>query len=90
MREAGVPGGRRRRQDLWEVALGSDPYTYPEEVTPMFKELTEELLDLTVVEKGYRNALYAANDAGGGGPRCSSSTSTCELCISLCCSWGDD
>jgi hypothetical protein len=56
----------------------------------MFKELTEELLDLTVVEKGYRNALYAANDAGGGGPRCSSSTSTCELCISLCCSWGDD
>ena len=55
----------------------------------MFKELTEELLDLTVVEKGYRNALYAANDSGGGGPRCSASTSTCELCISLCCSWGD-
>ena len=27
----------------------------------MFKELTEELLDLTVREKGYRSALYALN-----------------------------
>ena len=25
----------------------------------MFTELTEELLDLSVHEKGYRNALYA-------------------------------
>lgn len=37
-----------------------------EEVIPMFKELTEELLDLRTREKGYRNALYAswAVDAG--------------------------
>jgi hypothetical protein len=26
----------------------------------MFKELTDELLDLTVTTKGYRGALYAA------------------------------
>ena len=26
----------------------------------MFEQLTQELLDLTVTEKGYRNALYAA------------------------------
>lgn len=25
----------------------------------MFKRLTDELLDLTMTEKGYRNALYA-------------------------------
>ena len=52
----------------------------------MFKELTEELLDLTVVERGYRNALYASNDAGGTGRTLCTTASTTELCFSLCCS----
>ena len=32
----------------------------------MFTELKEELLDLRVTEKGYRNALYARNHPGAG------------------------
>jgi hypothetical protein len=32
----------------------------------MFTRLTDELLDLVVREKGYRLALYAASDSGGG------------------------
>ncbi len=43
----------------------------------MFQELVEELLDLTVTEKGFGNALYAQND----GNECSS----CTLSSSLCC-----
>jgi len=45
-----------------------------------FAELTEELLDLTVVEKGVGKAIYANEDSGGGG--CGSS---CTYCSSLCC-----
>jgi len=44
-----------------------------------FAELTEELLDLTVVEKGVGNAFYASEDGGGGG------SSSCTYCSSLCC-----
>jgi hypothetical protein len=46
----------------------------------MFKELTQELLDLTVVEKGYGNALYATNKAGGACSACC----TCCNCIFWC------
>jgi hypothetical protein len=50
----------------------------------VFRQLTEELLDLRVTEKGYGTALYAADeDEGGGGTCCS--CSSCTLCISLCC-----
>jgi hypothetical protein len=40
-----------------------------------FTRLTDALLDLRVEIKGYRNALPAANESGGGG-LCSSTTST--------------
>jgi hypothetical protein len=50
----------------------------------MFRELTQELLDLRVTEKGYGLALYAAEEDGGGGT-CSSSCSSSTLCVSLCC-----
>jgi hypothetical protein len=46
----------------------------------MFKELTEELLDLTVEEKGFRNALYAAANPGGACSACC----TCCNCLFLC------
>jgi hypothetical protein len=46
----------------------------------MFAELTEELLDLTVSEKGFRDAAYASND----GDPCSSSSLACS--VILCCS----
>ena len=49
----------------------------------MFRELTDELLDLKIVEKGYRSALYAVTDIEDGGGGCSCSCSW--LCISLCC-----
>jgi hypothetical protein len=46
---------------------------------PVFTQLTEELLDLAVHEKGYRHALYANNvNPGSGGSSCGSSSSlTC-------------
>ena len=48
----------------------------------MFTELTNELLDLKVEEKGYGHALYAVeNDETG----CQCSCSCSWLCISLCC-----
>jgi hypothetical protein len=50
----------------------------------VFAELTEELLDLTVTEKGVGNAIYAQVDDGCGSGACSSSSA---LCISLCCSY---
>jgi hypothetical protein len=49
----------------------------------VFRELTEELLDLRVTEKGYGLALYASEEDDGGTTCCSCSCST--LCISLCC-----
>ena len=49
----------------------------------MFKEFTEELLDLTVTEKGYGDAFFASAEDAGGGSSCSCSCS--YLCISLCC-----
>ncbi len=49
----------------------------------MFGQLTEELLDLRVTEKGYGLALYASEEDDGGSTCCSCSSST--LCISLCC-----
>jgi len=47
----------------------------------MFTELSDELFDLTVTQKGIGNALYANEDEGGA---CCASCS-CSLCISLCC-----
>jgi hypothetical protein len=48
----------------------------------MFRELTEELLDLRVVEKGFGDALFATVEDEGGS-QCSCSCS--YLCVSLCC-----
>ncbi len=45
----------------------------------MFTELTDELLDLTVEEKGYRHALYA-NNAESGSSSCSGSSSSLTCC----------
>jgi len=50
-------------------------------VTTVFKELTEELLDLDVVEKGYRSALFARVLGGGGGSCASSSACCCTFCF---------
>ena len=47
----------------------------------MFRELTSELLDLTVTEKGDRMAVYAAAEEPGS----SSSSSGCSTTV-LCCS----
>jgi hypothetical protein len=49
----------------------------PKEVA-MFTKLTAELLDLVVHEKGYRLALFAANNGDGG--------SSCVGCCCCCCS----
>jgi hypothetical protein len=43
----------------------------------MFTELSEELLDLAVSEKGYRCALYATNPEPGSSCSGSSSSLTC-------------
>jgi hypothetical protein len=40
----------------------------------VFNELNAEMLDLSVSERGYRNALYAA---------------TVYLCCSCSCCWGN-
>jgi hypothetical protein len=49
----------------------------PKEVA-VFTKLTAELLDLVVHEKGYRLALYAANNGDGG---------CCSVgCCCCCCS----
>jgi hypothetical protein len=47
----------------------------------VFGVLTEDLLDLRVTEKGFRNALYASEED----PESCSSCSCSWLCISLCC-----
>ena len=47
----------------------------------MFTELSDDLLDLSVHEKGYRNALYAQTQP----PGCSCSGSSSSLtCTKLC------
>jgi hypothetical protein len=47
----------------------------------MFTELSEELLDLVVSEKGYRWALYASEPPPGSSCSGSSSSLTCcKLC----------
>ncbi len=46
----------------------------------MFDELTQDLLDLTSSEKGYRGAMYAQLQEGGGG---GSFTLCCT--VVLCC-----
>ena len=48
---------------------------------PMFAELTEELLDLEVTDRGYGGALYAATDPGG-----SCCGGCCNLVLCCCCS----
>jgi hypothetical protein len=50
----------------------------------MFRELTQELFDLRITEKGFGLALYANEEDDGGGSACSS-CSCSTLCISLCC-----
>ena len=51
----------------------------------MFSELKEELLDLRVTEKGYRNALYASTAPGGSGSSSSTGSSSSLTCCKL--SW---
>jgi hypothetical protein len=51
----------------------------------MFTELAEELLELRVTEKGYRNALYANHEPGGGGSSSSTGSSSSLTCCKL--SW---
>jgi hypothetical protein len=47
----------------------------------VFTELSEELFDLAVHEKGYRHALYANNvNPGSGGGSCSGSSSSLTCC----------
>jgi len=50
----------------------------------VFREITEELLDLRLTEKGFAAAFYASQEDGGGDP-CSTSCSSSGLCVSLCC-----
>jgi hypothetical protein len=51
----------------------------------MFTELKEELLDLTVTEKGYRSAFYASQPPGGSGSSSSTGSSSSLTCCKL--SW---
>ena len=52
----------------------------------MFKELSEELLDLVATEKGYRGASYASFDDGGGSSnQCCCNSSSSLTCCDLCC-----
>jgi hypothetical protein len=46
----------------------------------MFKELTEELLDLSATVRGHSAAMYAVNED----TQCSSSSCTIVLCCHLC------
>ncbi len=50
----------------------------------MFKELTEELLDLKVTEKGYRGALYAVKAPDPCSCSCSIALCSSLLCVHLC------
>jgi hypothetical protein len=50
----------------------------------MFQELTDELLELTMTEKGYRAAMYGMFDDDGG----SCGSCTCSSSLTTCClSW---
>jgi hypothetical protein len=53
------------------------------EVTRMFTELTDDLLDLTATEKSSGLALYAANDE----PACCSCSVTIVFCTSCYICW---
>ena len=51
----------------------------------MFTELSEELLDLVVNERGYRNAFYAkTGDPGGSSSGSSTGSSSSLTCCKLC------
>jgi hypothetical protein len=52
----------------------------------MFQELTDELLELTMTEKGHRAAVYGVvigSDGSSGSCTCSSSLTTC--CLTWSC-----
>jgi hypothetical protein len=53
------------------------------EVTRMFTELTDDLLDLTATERSSGLALYAANDE----PACCSCSVTIVFCTSCYICW---
>jgi hypothetical protein len=53
------------------------------EVTRMFTELTDDLLDLTATEKSSGLALYAANEE----PACCSCSVTIVFCTSCYICW---
>ena len=61
-------------------------HTTCEGVSPVFEELTQELLDLTATEKGYRCAMYAAVEGEQGCSSCSG-CSTTILCCSIHICW---
>jgi hypothetical protein len=46
----------------------------------MFTELKQELLDLRVTEKGYRNAPYARSHPGAGSSSSTGSSSSLTCC----------
>ena len=68
-------GARSSRSPSWQ----RNEDTIAREEIQMFKELTEELLDLQAVVRGYGAAVYAANEDGGGG----------NACCCCCCCWGN-
>jgi hypothetical protein len=50
----------------------------------MFQELTDELLELTMTEKGYRAAVYGVNEGSDG---CSGSCTASSSLTTCCLSW---
>jgi hypothetical protein len=69
-----------------DPTLDASSHTTREGVSPVFKELTSELLDLTATEKGYRMAVYAAAEEPGSSSS-SSGCSTVILCGSIHICW---
>jgi hypothetical protein len=45
----------------------------------MFKELTDELLELTATQQGYRKAYLAQSGGGRGGSLCCSCSCCCHV-----------
>jgi hypothetical protein len=64
---------------MTSIATVSPRCSFDLEEAQLFNELTQELLDLTVTEKGVGLAVYAAAD-----DPCSSSSALC-CCWDLCC-----